>query len=233
MKKLEDMTIKEIGKFFELFIYEPITSDELKEILDKCIKYNLRSFICPPDYVAEAKEYVKGKDLLIASGGSFPFGLESPTVKAQIARECKELGADVIEIPLNLIPLKNGNYEAVEREMRAVREAATDLEYKVLVECCKLTDDEIRKACEIAIKCNVDVFKTGSGANGGPNMEQVCVALDALKGTNCRVKVSGIKFPPSQNAYMFIKAGASMIGKGKDIFRTIDGIQFLKDRGIV
>jgi deoxyribose-phosphate aldolase len=63
-------------------------------------------------------------------------------------------------------------------------------------------------------------------------MEQFLVMKEALKGTNVRLKVSGVKFPRPQNALVFIMAGAERIGTRAAI-EIVEGLDALKKIGLV
>ena len=100
---------------------------------------------------------------------------------------------------------------------------------KMIIEVCYLTDDEIRTACELVAEAGIDWVKSSSGQYDGPMLEQVMLMADCVKGTATKVKVSGVKAPRPQNAYVFLMAGAELIGTRAAIeilnaFDTMRGI---------
>ena len=55
---------------------------------------------------------------------------------------------------------------------------------------------------------------------------------DCCKGTNTRVKVSGVKDPRPQNAYVFLRAGADLIGT-RQAPQIIDSFDTMRKIGII
>lgn len=63
-------------------------------------------------------------------------------------------------------------------------------------------------------------------------MEQFLIMKEAVKGTNCKLKVAGVKFPRPQNAYCFIMAGADLIGT-RAAPAMIDALDQMREIGII
>ena len=119
--------------------------------------------------------------------------------------------------------------ELIENFKKAAAGALT----KVILEVCFLTDDEIATGCSRLIaEVGLDYAKTSSGQFDGPSMEQFLVMKEALKGTDVRLKVSGVKFPRAQNAFAFILAGAELIGT-RAAPEIIDGMDMLRKIGMI
>ena len=97
---------------------------------------------------------------------------------------------------------------------------------------CFLTDEEISAGSKLVAEVGLDYAKTSSGQFDGPSMEQFLVMKEALKGTDVRLKVSGVKFPRPQNAFAFILAGAELIGT-RAAPEIIDGIDMLREIGMI
>jgi len=103
---------------------------------------------------------------------------------------------------------------------------------KMIIEVCYLTDDEIKAACELCIEAGIDWVKSSTGQYAGPTLEQVILMADCCKGTNTRVKVSGVKDPRPQNAYVFLRAGADLIGT-RQAPQIIDSFDTMRKIGII
>ena len=111
-------------------------------------------------------------------------------------------------------------------------EAAQGVMTKRIIEVCYLTDDEIKAACELCIEAGIDWVKSSTGQYAGPTLEQVILMADCCKGTNTRVKVSGVKDPRPQNAYVFLRAGADLIGT-RQAPQIIDSFDTMRKIGII
>jgi deoxyribose-phosphate aldolase len=55
---------------------------------------------------------------------------------------------------------------------------------------------------------------------------------DALKGTDVKLKVAGVKFPRPQNAYVFLMAGADRLGT-RDAPAIVEALDQLRELGVV
>ena len=130
-------------------------------------------------------------------------------------------GADEIDMVLNVGAAKEGDWSAVEADIRAVVNAASGRLVKVILETCYLTPDEIVHACETASKAGANFVKTSTGfGSGGAKVEDVALMRRSIPDTMC-VKASG-GIHTYQEALALIEAGASRIGASA-------GIQIVSD----
>ncbi|HSO69255.1 MAG TPA: deoxyribose-phosphate aldolase [Arachnia sp.] len=150
-------------------------------------------------------------DVKVATVCGFPSGNHTAMAKAAEAAESSQLGADEIDMVINIGLLKEGRPEEVEAEIRAVREATTGL-LKVIIESAALTDDEIVAACTAAEAAGADYVKTSTGFHpaGGASVHAVEL-MAATVGERLGVKASGgIRDYATANA--LVEAGATRLG---------------------
>ncbi|MHA6513738.1 deoxyribose-phosphate aldolase [Tessaracoccus sp. Z1128] len=150
-------------------------------------------------------------DVKVATVCGFPSGNHTATAKAAEAAESSKLGADEIDMVINIGLLKEGRPEEVEAEIRAVREATTGL-LKVIIESAALTDDEIVAACRAAEAAGADYVKTSTGFHpaGGASVHAVELMASTV-GERLGVKASGgIRDFATANA--MVAAGATRLG---------------------
>ena len=131
------------------------TWSEIKQICDDAIAYQTASVCIPPSFVKQAKEYVQDK-MAICTVIGFPNGYNTTAVKEFETKDAISNGADEIDMVINLGDLKQGNYEAVEQEIRTLKNACGDKILKVIIETCLLTEEEKIKMCEIVTKAGAD-----------------------------------------------------------------------------
>lgn len=150
-------------------------------------------------------------DVKVATVCGFPSGNHTSSAKAAEAAESSRLGADEIDMVINIGLLKEGRPDAVEAEIRAVREATTGL-LKVIIESAALTDEEIVAACRAAEAAGADYVKTSTGFHpaGGASVHAVEL-MAATVGGRLGVKASGgIRDYATANA--MVEAGATRLG---------------------
>lgn len=150
-------------------------------------------------------------DVKVATVCGFPSGNHSAAIKAAEAREATANGADEVDMVINIGLLKEGRADAVEEEIRAVREATGGL-LKVIIESAALTDDEIVAACRAAEAAGADYVKTSTGfhAAGGASVHAVELMARTVGG-RLGIKASG-GIRDFETAAAMVDAGATRLG---------------------
>ena len=138
------------------------TAAEIRALCDQGMRYGCASVCIPPCHVAGAKKYV-GDRLRICTVIGFPNGYNTPAVKAFEAAEAIRNGADEVDMVVNLAMVKDGCWDDVAADIRAVREASRGCILKVIIECCLLTEEEKRMLCRIVSDSGADYIKTSTG----------------------------------------------------------------------
>lgn len=150
-------------------------------------------------------------EVAIATVCGFPSGNHTAAAKAAEAAESSKLGADEIDMVINIGLLKEGRADLVQAEIAAVRAATTGL-LKVIIESAALTDEEIVAACQAAEAAGADYVKTSTGFHpaGGASVHAVEL-MAATVGPRLGVKASGgIRDYETANA--MVAAGATRLG---------------------
>lgn len=214
MPDFAQMTKKELGKCFDYAILrKDITEAEIREECKTAISYNCKAFCFGSSYwtpvVADA---LAGTDVLVGAGVGFPFGNQSSAVKCKEVEEAVSWGATVLDNTMNLHDLKDRKYDKILAEFRDYVEAAQGVMTKMIIDTAFLTNDEVATACKLIAEAGIDWAKSATGQFDPPTLEDVLVMVDTLRGSHTKVKVSGIKAPHAHNAYIFLMAGAELIG---------------------
>jgi deoxyribose-phosphate aldolase len=228
------VTQKEVGKFFDYAILPKDTTEEI--IRRECkvaVKYNVKAFCFSSSYWTPiVAEELKGTDILVGAAIGFPFGQQSSAVKAFETEEAVRLGATVLDNVMNVGALKDKKYKEILQEFKDYKKAAGEVITKMILDVNFLTDDEIVTACKLIAEAGIDWAKSSSGQYEGPTLEQVMLMVETLKNTDTKVKVSGVKFPRPQNAYVFLMAGAELIGT-RQAPQIIDSLDTMRKIGII
>ena len=214
MPDIRKLDRKSLAKMMDFSILPKETRKQ--EILDGCRvakEYGFAAFYSSSPYWTPivAKE-LAGTDIEIGTGIAFPFGSVPPSVKAFETEEAVKRGCTTVDIVMNVGALKDGDFKTVKEELNLFAKAAGNAVTKAILEVCYLSKDEIAAGSIMIAEAGIKFAKTSTGQFEGPSIEQFLVMKEALKGTNVRLKVSGVKFPRPQNALVFIMAGAERIG---------------------
>jgi deoxyribose-phosphate aldolase len=161
--------------------------------------------------VGEANEVLHGTGVGIAAVVGFPFGASHLDAKAREAALAIADGATEIDMVLDIGRLKDGERDAVKADIASVIAAATGHPVKVILECARLTDDEKRTGCALAVDAGAAFVKTSTGYLGhGATLHDVAL-IRAAVGPTLGVKASGgILY--YEDAVAMLEAGATRLG---------------------
>ena len=190
------------------------SSSDIKKLVDEAIANDFFSVCVNSSFVKLIKDY--NKDVKISAVVGFPLGAMSTSAKAYETKAAIEDGASEIDMVIEIGRLKEGDYDYVREDIKAVKKACGDNILKVIIETCLLTEDEIIKACKLSVKAGADYVKTSTGfSTGGAKASDVALMRKTV-GENIGVKASGGIHTASQ-ALEMVNAGASRIGASKSI----------------
>ncbi len=193
------------------------TKDDVIKVCNEAKEYNFFSVCINPTHIELAKKELEGSNVKVCTVIGFPLGANTPEVKAFETKDAISKGADEVDMVINIGALKDKNYELVERDIKAVVDAANkDALVKVIIETCYLTDEEKKIACELAVKAGTDYVKTSTGfGTGGSTPEDIKLMRETV-GQDIGVKASG-GVRCKKDADAVINAGASRIGASASI----------------
>lgn len=216
--------MEKLNKYIEhTLLKQDATKEELKKLFDEAVKNNFLGVCINPCNIKFAKEYLNNSDVKIVTVVGFPLGANKPEVKAYETKLAIEDGADEIDMVINVGRLKDKDFNAVQKDVEAVKKACGDKLLKVILETDLLTKEEIENACKICVNAKADFVKTSTGfvKNGiGAKAEDVELMFKTVSKYGLQVKASaGIR--DKQKALDMIKAGASRLG-------TSSGIEIVK-----
>lgn len=148
----------------------------------------------------------------VATVCGFPSGKHTSAVKAAEAAESVARGADEVDMVIDVGAAKDGRFDDVEADVRAVREATEGRVLKVIIESAALSDDEIVAVCRAAVAAGADFVKTSTGFHpaGGASEHAVRLMRETV-GPDIGVKASG-GIRDAATARAMIGAGASRLG---------------------
>jgi deoxyribose-phosphate aldolase len=166
--------------------------EEITKLAEEAKEFSFASVCVNPTWVSYASKLLKESTVKVCTVIGFPLGANTPEVKAFETKNAIENGADEVDMVINIAALKDNNNELVERDIRAVVEAAKGKALvKVIIETCLLTDEEKVRACELSVKAGADFVKTSTGfSTGGATVEDVALMRKTV-GANVGVKASG------------------------------------------
>lgn len=187
------LTMKDIAYMMDPSVLKlDTTLEDVKDMVELCKKYGCGTCFCWPCYYPQLVEMLKGTRTAFGTSLAFPSGQEATSTKVELAKYFMTMNPVENDMVMNVGYLKSGRYDLVVEDIRAVREATAGTSLKVIIEAMLLTDDEITKACELAIEGGADYVKSGTGFSVGKptTLHHVKMMKDAV-GDRAKIKVAG------------------------------------------
>lgn len=208
------MTTTEILKTVDhTLLKQTATWKEIQAICDDGMHYQTASVCIPPNYVKQAKAYV-GDRLSICTVIGFPNGYQTTAVKVYETEDAVANGADEIDMVISLGMVKEGNYEEIEAEIRAVKEACQGKLLKVIIETCLLTEEEKIAMCKVVSASGADYIKTSTGfSTAGATREDIKLFREHIA-PHVKMKAAG-GISSMEDAKDFLELGASRLGTSR------------------
>ena len=205
------MDIQELLHHVDHTMLDPLTTwEKVRTACDQAIAHNTATVCIPPRYVKRAAEYV-GNRLKLCTVVGFPNGYSTPEVKVFETEDAIRNGADEIDMVINQGLAKEGDWEGLLAEIKAVKASCKGRILKVIVEACLLTREEKINMSRVVSMSGADFLKTSTGfSTGGATLTDVSLFHQHLA-PGVRLKAAG-GIKTLEQAQSFLDAGADRIG---------------------
>ncbi|MBI1750588.1 MAG: deoxyribose-phosphate aldolase [Acidobacteria bacterium] len=208
-----------IAPFIDHTLLKPdATRDQVIKLCQEAVRFGFASVCVNPWYVPLAAEHVHGSTVKVCTVAGFPLGATLPQVKIYETEEAIKLGAEEIDMVINVGALKSGQDEIVELDVRGVVEACHrgGAICKVILETALLTNEEKVRASIACKNAGADFVKTSTGFGpGGATAEDVGL-MRAAVGREMGVKAAG-GIRNIEDFKKMVSAGATRIGASASV----------------
>lgn len=192
------------------------TPEQILALCAEAKEYDFMSVCVNSAYVPLASEVLKDSDVKVCTVVGFPLGMCLTKTKLDETITALKLGAEEIDMVINVGMLKAGHDEYVESEIYELKQVCKDKVLKVIIETCLLTDDEKVRACLCAKRAGADFVKTSTGfSTGGATVHDVRLMRDIV-GPEMGVKASG-GVKTHEDLLAMVEAGATRIGTSSGV----------------
>ena len=218
-KELQDI----LSRVDHTLLSQTATWAEIRTICDDGVKYGCASVCIPASYVRRAAEYVDGK-IAVCTVIGFPNGNDTTAAKCFEAADAVKNGASEIDMVINIGWVKDGLYDDVLAEIRAVKEACAGKLLKVIIETCMLTDAEKIELCRVVSESGADYIKTSTGFGGGGATREDVALFKAHVAPHVKIKAAG-GIANLDDARDFVALGADRLGTS----RIVKAVKAMED----
>ncbi len=182
---------------------------DYEKLCNEAIEYRCASVCVPPSQIpAIRKAY---PDLTICTVVGFPLGYSVTGAKVAETKQALADGADEIDMVAHIADVKDGHFDRVLDEVKAIRRAAGEKILKVIIETCYLSDAEKIRLCEIVTEAKADYIKTSTGfGTAGATMADVALFRKHI-GPKVKIKAAG-GIRTVEDMENFLAAGCDRLG---------------------
>ncbi|MCP4399512.1 MAG: deoxyribose-phosphate aldolase [bacterium] len=167
---------------------------EIRELVGYAKEYSFIAVHALPCWTKFLSELLSDRDDILVGGPvGFPAGAHTTDTKAFEAKQLLADGLQEMDLMMNIGKLRSGEYEYVENEVKAIADIARakNVPLKVIIEVHHLSDDDIKKACELCINAGAAFVKTGTGWTPTGATLEVISLITSFVGDAIKVKASG------------------------------------------
>ncbi|MED3563709.1 deoxyribose-phosphate aldolase [Bacillus xiapuensis] len=207
------MTTANIASMIDHTLLKPdATRKQIETLCNEAKEFKFFSVCVNPTWVKTCRDLLNGSGVKVCTVIGFPLGAATSETKAFETKNAIDHGAGEVDMVINIGALKDHNDQLVERDIRAVVDAAKGKALtKVIIETSLLTQEEKIRACKLSVKAGADFVKTSTGfSTGGATVEDIALMRQTV-GPELGVKASG-GVRSTEDALKMIESGATRIG---------------------
>ncbi len=192
------------------------TEEQIRQLCAEAMQYKFASVCINPYWVSLCSSILKGSDVKVCTVIGFPLGATISAVKAYETSQALNDGADEFDMVINIGALKDGQYDFLVNDIKAVVNAAQNHTVKVIIETCLLTDEEKKTACLAVVEAKANFVKTSTGfSTAGATINDVKLMRSVVK-DQCLIKAAG-GVRSYEDLVAMIEAGEDRIGTSSGV----------------
>lgn len=194
------------------------TRADIEKLCAEAVEFGFATVVVNPTWVALAAARLQGTPVKVCTVVGFPLGATLPQVKILEAEEVVKLGAQEVDMVINVGALKSGEDDFVEQDIRGVVEVSRrgGALTKVILECALLTDQEKVRGCRLAQAAGADFVKTSTGFGPGGATAHDVELMRVVVGPEMGVKAAG-GIRSYEDLQKMLSAGATRIGASASV----------------
>lgn len=198
--------------------------DQIVQLSEEAVSFGFAAVCVNPCWISLVAAIVHGTPVKVASTIGFPLGAGHTTTKCFEADEAVRLGAQELDMVMNIGALKSGDRRLVQSEIESVVKIAHDNDaiVKVILETPLLSLEEKILSCQLCVAAHADFVKTATGFMGGATVEDVAL-MRGVVGDDAGVKASG--------GIRTAAAASAMLDAGADRIGTSSSVSIMRELG--
>lgn len=208
-----------INQYIDHTLLKTNTSEsQITELCKEADTHGFASVCIPPYYVKLSKMLLKSSEVAIATVVGFPTGYDHIGTKVDSIKKSIDLGADELDVVLNIGAIKSERWQDVESELDSVVTACKmkGKKVKLIIEAALLTETELEKLMPLLVAANPHFVKTSTGYAVPENQIELVNRLRKDLPEHIKIKASG-GIRDLVTAKWLIDSGADRLGTSSAI----------------
>jgi deoxyribose-phosphate aldolase len=169
------------------------TQDQIEKLCQEARRYSFASVCVNAVWVPLCARLLHGSPVKVCTVVGFPLGATLTEAKRAETEEAVKLGAQEIDMVLQVGPLRSGDLDLVYNDIRAVVEAAHRgaAVVKVILEAALLSDEQKTIACALSRLAGAEFVKTSTGFGPSGATAHDVALMQRVVGGEMGIKAAG------------------------------------------
>ena len=226
-----EYTLNGFNKLFDNTILKPYAIEEdFKKVCEQSVKYGFCTVAVNTGVIKLCADLLAGTGVKVDAAVGFPLGITTINAKLHEALGAIKDGAGEVDYVLNIGKRKEGNFDYIKEEMKAMTELCREhgVISKVIFENCYLTEYEKQKACEISLEVLPDFIKTSTGFGPSSATVEDVRLMRQMVGDKIKVKAAG-GIRDYATCMAILEAGAERIGCSNSMYISDEFLKYNKE----
>ena len=190
------------------------TRDTILEACKDVRELGMANICVSPYYVPTAAKY---GGIKVCTAIGFPHGAATTPAKVEEIYEAIKNGAGELDVSMNILAVKNGDFDEVARDLEAMISAVRSRAIvKAIYEQCMYTEDEKIQVLEIIKKSGADYVKISNALSGNKAVAEDVRFVRGVLGGDVGIKIDG-GISDAQTVRELMAAGAERFGCSKSV----------------
>jgi deoxyribose-phosphate aldolase len=192
--------------------------EQIEKLCREAARFDFASVCVNAYWIPVCAAILRPTPVKVCTVVGFPLGATLTNAKRLETIEALRLGADEIDMVMNVGAMKSGDHARVENDIRAIAEVTREAGalLKVIHENVLLTQEEKITACRLSLAAGADFVKTSTGfSSGGATVDDVALMRRTV-GNLAGVKAAG-GIRTAEQFLAMVAAGADRVGASASV----------------
>jgi len=205
------------GKLEHSLLDPGISRDKIIAECRLAVEYGLAGVVVSPYYVDCAAGILGRTGTAVCSVAGFPHGAASQAAKSVELRECISRGAREMDVAVNILAIKSGEFDVCRRELQEMLQIARGkCLVKAIYEQFLYTEEEKKVVLSLIRECACDFVKISNALSGKKAEEADVRFVRNIVGDKVGIKIDG-GVKTLERTLEILGSGADRIGMSATI----------------